>query len=85
MESEEDEMQLVIDLKENVHECLHECSECPKKFGQAANYKTHLKVHGHCDQIYVCPICGKDFLYKNSLAIHIGTHCAAPKQFKCAF
>ena len=68
---EEDD--LVIDLKENFK--LWNCAHCPKTFLQSCNYKTHLKVHGlNLDHLYICPICGKDFVYKNSLAIHLGTH-----------
>ena len=78
---------LVIDLKENLK--LWSCSHCPKTFVQACNYKTHLKVHGlNVDQLYICPLCGRDFAYKNSLAVHLGTHqqdSAEDKLFNCNF
>ena len=68
----EEEEELVIDLKENLK--LWNCAHCPKTFVQACNYKTHLKAHGlNINQLYICPICGRDFAYKNSLAVHLGT------------
>ena len=83
----DNENDLVIDLKENMSDTLRtnrncnilkgrnfHCEHCQKTFSQASNYKTHLKVHGLGDQLYVCRICGRDFQYKNSFQIHIATH-----------
>ena len=79
---------LVIDLKENISDGRVrdrldssaskakniQCEYCPKTFLQASNYKTHLKVHGRGDQLYICALCGRDFQYKNSFQIHVATH-----------
>jgi len=82
-----DEHELVIDLKENISDRISvknkgrpledkpfKCEYCQKCFSQASNYKTHLKVHGLGDHLYVCGLCGRDFQYKNSYLIHIATH-----------
>ena len=82
------EHDLVIDLKENISDGIVRdrldssasksnkipCEYCPKTFLQASNYKTHLKVHGRGDRLYICGLCGRDFQYNNSFQIHVATH-----------
>ncbi len=50
----------------------HRCSDCGKTFRQSSNYRTHLKSHGvlATATAHACGLCGREFLYKNSLRAH---------------
>ena len=62
-----------------------DCENCHKITTQKSNYKTHLKVHNSvCTTLYICAICGRDFNYKNSLHVHMGSH-GGFCPFKCNF
>lgn len=59
-----------------LQEKIHECPDCPKKFGSVSQLKMHSKTHeritrGHT---FHCTYCGKGFYESYNLQVGPATH-----------
>ncbi|CAG2212248.1 KRAB [Mytilus edulis] len=59
----------------------YKCSTCGDGFNRLWDFRGHLNLHNNI-RTEKCPLCSKQFTYKNSLNVHIKAHHSKKKKFR---